>query len=75
MRHSSTTPLALNIGTGTNHSVMDMLAAVTPPGSTPRTDYRPANPADVPATLADVKSAQKELGWTPRIAFPNGPFE
>ena len=65
----------LNVGTGRNHSVLDMLAAVTPPGSTPRIDYRPANPADVPATLADAKSAQKELGWTPRIAFPNGPFE
>ena len=65
----------LNVGTGRNHSVLDMLAAVTPPGSTPRIDYRPANPADVPATLADVKSAQKELGWTPRIAFPNGPLE
>ena len=64
----------LNVGTGRNHSVLDMLAAVTPPGSTPRIDYRPANPADVPATLADAKSAQKELGWTPRIAFPNGPL-
>jgi nucleoside-diphosphate-sugar epimerase len=48
-----------------NHSVLDMLAAVTPPGSTPRIDYRPTNPADVPATLADIKSSQKELGWTP----------
>ena len=65
----------LNVGTGRNHSVLDMLAAVTPPGSTPRIDYRPTNPADVPATLADAKSAGKELGWTPHIAFPNGPFE
>ena len=65
----------LNIGTGTNHSVLDMLAAVTPPGSTPRIDYRPANPADVPATLAGIKSAKKHLGWTPKFTFPNGPFE
>jgi nucleoside-diphosphate-sugar epimerase len=65
----------LNVGTGTNHSVMDMLAAVNPPGSTPRIDYRPANPADVPATLAGIKSAKKHLGWTPKFTFPNGPFE
>jgi nucleoside-diphosphate-sugar epimerase len=65
----------LNVGTGHNHSVMDMLAAVTPPGSKPRIDYRPANPADVPATLADIRTATTELGWTPRIAFPNGPLE
>jgi UDP-glucuronate 4-epimerase len=64
----------LNLGTGTNHSVLDMLATVTPPGSTPRIDYRPANPADVPATLADIQSSKKELGWTPRITFPNGPL-
>ena len=25
--------------------------------------------------LSEVKSAQKELGWNPRIAFPNVPFE
>ena len=65
----------LNVGTGRNHSVLDMLAAVTPPGSTPRIDYRPANPADVPATLADAKSAKKHIGWTPKFTFPNGPFE
>jgi UDP-glucuronate 4-epimerase len=65
----------LNVGTGRNHSVLDMLAAVTPPGSKPRIDYRPANPADVPATLAGIKSAKKHIGWTPRIAFPNGPLE
>jgi UDP-glucuronate 4-epimerase len=64
----------LNLGTGTNHSVLDMLAAVTQPGSTPRIDYRPTNPADVPATLADIQSAKKQLGWAPRIAFPNGPL-
>jgi nucleoside-diphosphate-sugar epimerase len=65
----------LNVGTGRNHSVMDMLAAVTKSGSKPRIDYRPANPADVPATLADIRTAASKLGWTPRIAFPNGPLE
>jgi UDP-glucuronate 4-epimerase len=65
----------LNVGTSRNHSVLDMLAAVTPPGSKPRIDYRPANPADVPATLAGIKSAKKLIGWTPKFTFPNGPFE
>jgi GDP-D-mannose dehydratase len=51
-----------------------MLATVTPPGSTPRIDYRPANPADVPATLADIQSSKKELGWAPKFTFPNGPL-
>jgi UDP-glucuronate 4-epimerase len=64
----------LNIGTGTNHSVMDMLAAVSKSGTAPRIDHQPAHPADVPATLASIHSAKREIGWAPAIAFPNGPL-
>jgi UDP-glucuronate 4-epimerase len=32
----------------------------------------PAQPGDVPATHADVSRARDVLGWTPRVAFPDG---
>jgi UDP-glucuronate 4-epimerase len=75
----------LNVGTGKNHSVMDMLDAARnsaakagfPAGGftdfTPAVDYREAHPADVPSTLASIVAVGKELGWQPRISFPHGP--
>ena len=62
----------LNIGTGKNHSVMDMLdAAARAPA--PRVEHLPAHPADVPQTLAAIQAAGAQLGWQPRISFPHGP--
>jgi UDP-glucuronate 4-epimerase len=62
----------LNIGTGKNHSVMDILdaAAIAP---APRVEHLPAHPADVPQTLAAIRAAGAQLGWQPRISFPDGP--
>jgi UDP-glucuronate 4-epimerase len=72
----------LNVGTGKNHSVMDMLdaaqkvvAALHFSGSgfthfTPNVSYQNAHPADVPETLASITAVGKELGWSPRIFFP-----
>jgi UDP-glucuronate 4-epimerase len=72
----------LNVGTGKNHSVMDMLdaaqkvvAALHFSGSgfthfTPNVSYQNAHQADVPETLASLTAVGKELGWTPRIFFP-----
>jgi len=34
--------------------------------------YRPAHPADVPATWADIGKAEKLLDWRPLVAFPEG---
>ena len=72
----------LNVGTGRNHSVMDMLEAVAAlhfpgVGSTPFTpvvEHQTAHPADVPETLASLERVWLELGWRPRIFFPKVPF-
>lgn len=73
----------LNVGTGENHSVMDMLEAARKSVAALRfsqsdfTDFTPQvthgspHPADVPETRAALTVAGKELGWTPRIFFPN----
>jgi len=72
----------LNVGTGKNHSVLDMLdaaqkvvAALHFSGPsftdfTPEVSYQNAHPADVPETLASIAAVGKELGWQPTIIFP-----
>ncbi len=72
----------LNVGTGKNHSVLDMLeaarrsvAASQESGSgltdfTPQVVHRNAHPADVPETRASLVAVGKTLGWQPRIFFP-----
>ena len=62
----------LNVGTGRNHSVIDMLAA-TRKAATPLVEHRAPHPADVPETLALITAAGAQLGWQPRIFFPDGP--
>lgn len=73
----------LNVGTGKNHSVMDMLEAATKTAAalqisasdfthaTPAVTHQNAHPADVPETRASLTAVAKELGWSPRIFFPN----
>jgi UDP-glucuronate 4-epimerase len=62
---------AFNIGTGTNHSVNDMLHAVEQwTGLKANVRYGPEHPADVPSTLADVMKAKELLDWQPRTRFP-----
>jgi len=41
-------------------------------GQKPRIDYRPAHPADVPATWADVGKAARLLGWSPQTPIEEG---
>ncbi|MFM2241562.1 MAG: hypothetical protein RLZ97_417 [Verrucomicrobiota bacterium] len=72
----------LNVGTGKNHSVLDMLeaarrsvAASRESGSgftdfTPQVVHQNAHPADVPETRASLVAVRKALGWQPRIFFP-----
>ena len=62
----------LNVGTGRNHSVMDMLDAARK-GATPLVEHQPPHPADVPETLASNTAAGVQLGWQPRIFFPDEP--
>lgn len=72
----------LNVGTGQNHSVMDMVEAAENDVSvlhfsgsnfthfTPEVSYQSAHPADVPETLASIAAVGKELSWQPTIIFP-----
>ena len=39
---------------------------------TPRIERRPAHPADMPATWADVTRAWELLGWAPEVPFEEG---
>ena len=41
-------------------------------GKKPRIEYRPAHPADVPSTRADVSKAARLLGWRPQISIEEG---
>ena len=69
----------LNVGTGKNHSVMDMVDAATKAAARKSADIPPApihqasHPADVPETLASLERVRRELGWAPRILFPDAP--
>jgi nucleoside-diphosphate-sugar epimerase len=38
----------------------------------PAIDYRPAHPADVPATWADIGKARQLLGWSPQVTVEEG---
>ncbi|MDD3828472.1 MAG: nucleotide sugar epimerase, partial [Anaerolineae bacterium] len=35
-------------------------------------EFRPAHPADVPATWADIGRAEQFLGWRPQVPFRQG---
>lgn len=60
-------PVALNLGTGEGHSVMEVLAAVeAATGSPPKRRYGPRRPGDPPVLVADPKRAAKVLGWKAR---------
>ncbi len=63
-----------NIGTGTNHSVSDMLrAAEAWSGRTVDVTHGAEHAADVPVTLADAGKARDVLRWEPVVRFPNAP--
>lgn len=51
-------------------AVIDEIARLI--GKKPQIEYRPAHPADVPSTRADVSKAARLLGWRPEIAIEEG---
>jgi len=54
--------IVLNVGTGRNHSVMDMLASARKT-ATPLVDLQAPHPADAPETIASITAAEALLGW------------
>ncbi len=50
--------------------IVDKIAALL--GKAPIIQYRPAHPADVPATWADISKARQTLGWSPAVNVEEG---
>ncbi|MDB4996104.1 MAG: UDP-glucose 4-epimerase, partial [Myxococcaceae bacterium] len=60
-------PIALNIGTGTGHSVREVIASVERvSGRKVITRDRPRRAGDPPVLVADGSHARRTLGWQPR---------
>ncbi len=51
-------------------AIIDQIAALL--GRQPRIEHRPAHPADVPATWANVTKARQLLGWSPQVPIEDG---
>lgn len=51
-------------------AVIDKIAALL--GKAPIIQYRPAHPADVPATWADIGKARQTLAWSPTVNVEEG---
>jgi len=64
--------VALNLGTGQGHSVMEVLGAVEAvTGSAADRRYGPRRPGDPPALVADPTRAAQVLGWKARRPLKN----
>ncbi len=51
-------------------AIIEQIAQLT--GKRASIEYRPAHPADVPTTWADVSKAARLLGWRPTVAIEEG---
>lgn len=51
-------------------TVIDGIGGLT--DQKPRIEYRPAHPADVPATWADISKARRLLDWSPEVPIEEG---
>jgi UDP-glucuronate 4-epimerase len=62
-----------NLGSDRPYSVNEMLSMLAAQlGKQPVIERRPAHPADVPQTWADISKAQRLLGWQPTTSFEAG---
>ncbi len=62
-----------NIGSGKSCSInrlLELMAQVT--GRKPRIEYRPSRKFDIPEIALDIRRAEKELGWKPRMSLEEG---
>jgi UDP-arabinose 4-epimerase len=62
-------PITLNLGTGTGHSVREVIQAVEVRGGVPvPVEYGPRREGDAPALVADPARARDVLGWIPQYS-------
>jgi nucleoside-diphosphate-sugar epimerase len=62
-----------NVGCGQRYDLNELirqLAEIT--GATPRVEYLPARPGDVPHSLADISKGRRLLGYEPDVDFRRG---
>lgn len=62
-----------NLGSGSCRAIQEVLSGLVALASVPvtvRTDPERLRPLDTSRTLCDARKAQRELGWTPEIPFP-----
>ena len=63
----------INLGSDQPVVLMDLVRLVEElAGRQAILEFRPAHPADVPATWADIGRAEQLLGWRPRVSFREG---
>jgi len=63
----------INLGSDQPVVLMDLVRLVEElAGRQAILEFRPAHPADVPATWADIGRAEQLLGWRPRVPFREG---
>jgi UDP-glucose 4-epimerase len=63
----------INIGTGVEASVLDLVEALAPHASSDFTpDHQPERPGEVRHIALDASRARAELGWEPRMALTEG---
>ena len=64
--------LAINLGTGRGHSVLEVIqAAENTTGRPVRRKIGPRRPGDPPVLVADPAKAQRVLGWTAKRNLPD----
>jgi UDP-arabinose 4-epimerase len=62
-------PVTLNLGSGTGHSVREVIQAVEAQGGVPvPVEYGPRREGDAPALVADPARARNVLGWIPQYS-------
>ena len=63
--------MALNLGTGQGHSVLEVIAAVeAATGSKVKHRIAPRRPGDPPVLVADAGRAERQLGWKATRGLP-----
>lgn len=64
---------AVNIGTGTETSVLDLLASLAPHARADfAPEFAPARAGELPRSALDAARAERELGWRPQVALDAG---